>query len=325
MDQPGKRSRPLLLFYLLVAYVFVQFIWWSYHLFQLNNEVHDLRAELILLKAHDSNEIMLAEQQLTSHLHKRWSMIIGEGLFFLVLLVLAHIKIRQTFRKETALANQQHNFLLSITHELKTPLASTRLQLETLLKRDLDRDKQKEILGNAISDTDRLNKLVENILLAARIDDSSYHLHRESEDISVLTEKLIAGNLRWLQQKHKIVTHIEPGITWPVDRMGFESIVLNLLENAVKYSPAGTEVSLGLARRGNKIVLAVKDEGPGIADDEKEEVFKKFFRSGNEETRQAKGTGLGLYIVKYLVSKHEGTITVKNNSPAGSIFEICFG
>lgn len=323
MNSP-RRSRPLLLFYLLVAYVFVQFIWWSYHLFELNNEVHNLRAELIYLKSRDSNEILYAEQELRSHLHKRWSMIIGEGAFFLVILVLGHIKIRQTFRKEVALASQQQNFLLSVTHELKTPLASARLQLETLLKRDLEREKQKEILANAISDTDRLNKLVENILLAARIDNSSFRLHREAIDISELTGSILNNNLRWLQQKHTVAAHIEPGIIYPVDKMGFESILLNLLENAAKYSPPGTLIIVDLHKKNNRIILDVKDEGPGIKEDEKQQIFQKFYRSGSEETRLAKGTGLGLYIVRYFVGEHKGTITVKNNSPAGSIFEICF-
>lgn len=314
-----------MLFYVLVAYVFIQFLWWSYHLVQLNNETNQLRSELIYLKSSDTNEAIRAQEELHTRLRKRWSMIVGEGAVFLALLIFGHIKIRNTFKKEAALTSQQRNFLLSITHELKTPLASTRLQLETLLKRELEREKQKEILSNAIADTDRLNKLVENILLAANIDNRSFELHRETLDLSAFVENKIKVNLGWLQQKHKVVMSIEPGIEYSVDKIGFESILLNLLENAVKYSPAGSNIEVSLSRKNNKVTLAIKDEGPGIPDSEKPMIFEKFYRSGNEETRQTKGTGLGLYIVKYLVKKHGGTIIAKNNLPAGAIFEATFG
>jgi two-component system, OmpR family, phosphate regulon sensor histidine kinase PhoR len=320
-----KRSRPLLLFYLLVAYVFIQFIWWSYHLFQLNNEVYDLRLDLIVQKAGSSSEIIQAGEELQYKLQKRWSMIVGEGMFFLVLLVLGIIRIRNTFKKEAALANQQRNFLLSITHELKTPIASTRLQLETLHKRELDREKQKEILTNAISDTDRLTKLVENMLLAARIDNSSYDLHREPTDLSAFVQQVMDSNIDWLQRKHIVRTDIKPGIMYPIDKLAFESVVLNLAENAAKYSPQGTTVSVSLYQKGSRIMLEVKDEGPGVAESEKAHIFKKFYRAGNEETRNTKGTGLGLYIVKYLVEQHGGKINIRNNTPSGSIFEVCLG
>lgn len=324
MERSSKRSRPLFLFYLLVAYVFVQFAWWSYHLFQLNNEVHSLRSELNYITSRDSEELQKAEAELDAHLKRRWTMIIGEGLFFLVLLVLGHIKIRNTFKKETALAQQQHNFMLSVTHELKTPLASTRLQLETLLKRELEREKQKEILSNAITDTDRLNKLVENILLAASIDSSSYKVHPETIDLSSFTQSLVSSNAQWLQQKHTLMTNIEPGIFYPVDKMGFESLLLNLAENAVKYSPPGTAITISLRKQERKVVLAVKDEGSGIPVEEKQAIFKKFYRLGNEETRSAKGTGLGLYIVKFIAEAHKGEVSVADNSPRGSVFEVRF-
>ena len=314
-----------MLFYVLVAYVFIQFLWWSYHLVQLNYEISELRTELISIKAKDPNEIIRAQEDLHTRLRKRWSMIVGEGAVFLALLVFGHFKIRNTFRKEAALSSQQRNFLLSITHELKTPLASARLQLETLLKRELEREKQKEILTNAISDTDRLNKLVENILLAASIDNSSFELQRETTDLSLFVESTVKANLGWLQQKHTVTMSIEPGIRYGIDKMGFVSILLNLLENAVKYAPTGTKIEVALHRKNNKIVLQVKDEGPGIADNEKQVIFQKFYRSGNEETRQTKGTGLGLYIVKYIVEKHGGTIIAKNNTPGGAIFEAAFG
>jgi signal transduction histidine kinase len=96
------------------------------------------------------------------------------------------------------------------------------------------------------------------------------------------------------------------------------------LENAVKYSHSAPEISVKLWTKSNSIFVSVADQGIGIQDEEKLRVFEKFFRSGNEETRQSKGTGLGLFIVKYLVEHHQGSISITSNTPKGSIFELQF-
>ena len=108
------------------------------------------------------------------------------------------------------------------------------------------------------------------------------------------------------------------------DVSGMISIVTNLLENASKYSEVGSEIKIDLAEENNSIVLSVSDAGEGIPDEEKENIFMKFYRIGNENTRKKKGTGLGLFIVKNLVLLHNGAIEVKNNSPKGTIFALQF-
>src|ERR1041385_1669459 len=192
-----KRPRPLFLFYILVVYVFLQFGWWAYLLIRQNNEITVLQEQILENTKSNSLE---AQKNLSDKLHKQWSMIFGEGSVFLVLLVLGIFRTRNSFKKEAALAAQQKNFLLSVTHELKSPLASVRLQLETIQKRELAADKQKEILLDAIEDTDRLNALVENILVAARLDNHSYAHHPEkinlSDEVKGLTEKAAAGFAR---------------------------------------------------------------------------------------------------------------------------------
>ncbi|MES2395124.1 MAG: ATP-binding protein, partial [Bacteroidota bacterium] len=117
---------------------------------------------------------------------------------------------------------------------------------------------------------------------------------------------------------------IEPNIYMDIDRTNFPSIILNLFENAVKYSPEDSTIVVSLKKQNQKIILSVADQGIGISDKEKETIFQRFYRSGNEETRKTKGTGLGLYIVDYLVKQHNGTINVKNNTPKGSVFEAIF-
>lgn len=323
MNSKGK-SRPLFWFYLLVVYIFIQFVWWSYLMLELNNEVYYLKTQVNLFQGESPEEIAAKGNELNARLRTRWVMITGEGSVFVGLLLLGILQIRKTFKKETALAQQQNNFLLSVTHELKSPIASAKLQLQTLEKRELDRAKQKEIIANAISDTERLNNLVENILLAAKIENSVYTLHKELIDLSEYLNEGLKKTISSFHYKHRVDLQIEPGIQLAIDRTSFPSIILNLFENAVKYSAEHSTITIVLKSQADKIFLQVIDEGIGIDNKEKSRIFEKFYRVGDEEIRKTKGTGLGLYITDYLVKQHQGTITVKNNTPKGSIFEIIF-
>ena len=325
MNSSPKKSRPLFWFYILIVYVFLQFSWWTYMMFQLNTENVRLKTEINLLKGETPEEIAIKGNELNDKLHKRWLMISSEGAVFVFLLLLGGYQIRKTLKKETALSQQQKNFLLSVTHELKSPIASTKLQLQTLQKHELDRTKQKEIIANAISDTERLNNLVENILLAAKIENSAFPLNKEVFNLSEYITEGMNQTIQSFNYSQKVVLNIEPNITMNIDRTSFPSIILNLVENAVKYSPTNSTITLGLKSSNGKTILSVADEGVGISNEEKESVFQKFYRVGNEEVRKTKGTGLGLYIVNYLVEQHNGVITVKDNSPKGSVFEVVFG
>ena len=289
-----------------------------------NNEIYYLKTELNLLKGETLDEVVLKGNELNEKLHKRWIMISGEGIVFIGVLLLGIFQIRKTFKREAELSQQQQNFLLSVTHELKSPIASTKLQLQTLQKHELNREKQKEILANAINDTDRLNNLVENMLLAAKIENSVYLLHKEKYNLSEYITEGMNQTIQSFQYKQKVELNIEPNIYMDIDRTNFPSIILNLFENAVKYSPEDSTIVVSLKKQNQKIILSVADQGIGISDKEKETIFQRFYRSGSEETRKTKGTGLGLYIVDYLVKQHNGTITVKNNTPKGSIFEVVF-
>ena len=319
-----KRSRPLFLFYILVAYVLVQFGWWSYLMIQQNYEIYHLKSEINLLHHEDPQLVIEKGNELEHTLMLRRMMIAGEGMVFLVLLIIAFLRVRSTFKKESSLAEQQKNFLLSVTHELKSPIASARLALETLVRRDLDREKQKEILLNAIGDTDRLNTLVENILLAARIENAGFEVHKENVNLSEYLDDVIRQAFASNPPLQRLTTDIQPNIFFDIDKNIFPSILLNLLGNACKYSPSGSTIKVALHEQGNGIILSVADEGSGIPDSEKENIFKKFYRIGSEETRKTKGTGLGLYIVKYLAEKHGARISVRDNKPKGTIFETIF-
>lgn len=318
----NRKPASLIGFYLLLVYVLLQFVWWSYLMLELNTEITRLKSEVVLLKSGSVEETLKAEKELHSVLNKKRFMIIGEGSVFLIILLFGIVRVRKTFQKETQLALQQSNFLLSVTHELKSPIASARLQLETLLIRDIDKAKQREILVNAISDTDRLNALVENILVAAQIDKSNFVLHRQTVNVSQYITQLLARP--GIAGDHKLHSVIQPDIFMEIDNINFASIVLNLIDNACKYSSAGSKITVELKKTDRKIYLNVMDEGKGISDEEKKRVFEKFYRVGDEKTRTSKGTGLGLYIVNYLVQQHGGTIKILDNKPKGTVFQVEF-
>lgn len=320
----SKKRRPLFWFYILVSYVLLQFVWWSYLMINLNNEEVRLKNEINLLKGESQEEIISKGNELNERLHKRWLMITGEGLVFMSLLGAGIFQVRKTFKKEEELSLNQKNFLLSITHELKSPIASAKLQLQTLLKHELNRDKQKEIITNAIRDTERLNNLVENILMAAKIENNVYNVLRENCNLSEYVTEIVNNSITSFRHKQNINVHIEPNIELPIDKMSFSSIIINLLENAIKYSPENSTIQIDLRKQDGHVLLSIKDEGVGIPEDAKKMIFQKFYRMGNEETRKTKGTGLGLFIVNYLVKQHKGTIAVKDHIPKGSIFELDF-
>lgn len=219
------------------------------------------------------------------------------------------------------MARQRRNFLLSITHELKSPIAALRLELETLRRHQLPPEHREQLLTNGLKDVTRLQNLVEDLLLAARLEDN-WHPLPEPIDLPALVREIIARLLVRFPQAD-IRLHAPDNLPpLQADKPGLSSVIQNLLENALKYAPAGSPIECKLERTNEKMRIRIADQGYGIPDAEKEAVFEKFYRLGSEETRRSTGTGLGLYIVQQIVKAHGGTITVGNNTPQGTVFTI---
>jgi two-component system phosphate regulon sensor histidine kinase PhoR len=296
-------SRSLTIFYILVAYVFLQFSWWAIHIVDL------------------SKQTFLQEEQL----NRRLLMIAGEAVVFVILLTLGILKIRSTFKKEVELSRRQKNFLLSVTHELKSPIASIKLNLQTLQKHpQLDLDKKSLLLQKALMEGERLNQMVENMLIATRLEENIPTLSIQNIQLLPFTEELI--NQFDHEKKQHITTKVSipPDTAIKADAEALRTILANLYENALKYSPDNTFIEIEASSTGSSVTIVFKDQGSGIAVENREKVFEKFFREGNEETRKTKGTGLGLYIVSKLVTLHGGSITIKSNIPKGTLIELTF-
>lgn len=252
---------------------------------------------------------------------KVW-MILGEGGVFFSLLALGIWKVHTNLKREAALINQERNFLMAITHELKTPIAAVSLILQTLQREGVDRDDQLEIIHQGLSEVKRLDALTENILFATRLEHGDGGFHKSLTDVSELSSRIANKLQLTLGIDRQIHTDITPEIMASVDHRAFESLLVNLLENALKYSPTDQAVALTLWQDAGQLRLKVCDGGIGISDAERRKVFQKFYRVGSEDTRKAKGTGLGLYIVQQVVEGHKGHIKIIENHPQGTCFEV---
>ncbi len=318
------RSRSILILGILFGYILLQFLWWEVLLVKQTGQIIDLKQKISELSITNEstliNEIALLHQKKTMQV----MMIVGEGTVFLLLLLFGIYKIKQSQDKETELNNQQKNFFLSITHELKTPIAATKLQLQTLQKQKLSEQIQQELIVNALIETERLNALIDNVLLASRLDAGEFIFTLIQKNISELVLKTVNRYYKREINSGELQVKVTNNIFGEIDETTFPSIITNLIDNAIKYSPDQKEIVIELSIKNNKPILIVGDAGCGISADDKEKIFAKFFRAGNEETRRAKGTGLGLYIVNYIVNNHNAKIKVKNNQPKGTVFEIQF-
>ncbi|HEY0731759.1 MAG TPA: ATP-binding protein [Chitinophagaceae bacterium] len=323
-DSTRKQLRIVtVVFWAFLFYIVAALGWWLISLEQQNKNLHELRRhELSIqsLSTADNN----AELERIRESEKRNSVkYIAEGITFFLLIFFGAVYIWRLIKKQFFVQLQQQNFMMAVTHELKTPLAVARLNLETLQKHQLDPEKQKRVIDMTLQETLRLDTLINNILISSQFEGGAYRAVKEELDLSELTEEVFQQfHVRYPHRK--VISEIEHDIDMNGDPLLMKLLISNLLENANKYSPKEQPVELKLSKKNNKITLQVTDQGWGISDEEKEMVFEKFYRAGREETRTTKGTGLGLYICKKIAENHNGSITIKDNEPQGSIFTVTF-
>ena len=320
------RRSPFFLFYIVFGYIIVFSIWWGFLLFSKNEQAFTEKVQLDRINYQSQHNPEKYEEtesykQLLAKYKNYRVMVLSEGAFFLLLQVIGLIQVRRIFGKEIELAAQQTNFLHSITHELKSPLSSVKLALQTIIKRQLEPEQKTKLVNNALSDVVRLETLVDNILFAAKIELDTHGFSNEDVNISDLVHMVIQ-KFEDNKKNIQIRSDIKEEIYYNTDRMGFISVVMNLIENAIKYSEFGGVIDVTLSDSVSSVIFVVKDTGYGIPDEYKKKVFEKFFRIGNEDTRKTKGTGLGLFIVARFMEIYKGKITLSDNTPRGTIFEL---
>lgn len=308
---------------LLLAYIIAALLTWGILLEQQNKKTYEM-GRLIIAAQVDSVKYPARYHQQIAEIAKkkntRSKQYIGEGVTFFIVILVGAFVVYSSFKRSLRVSRQQNNFMLSVTHELKSPIAGIKLNLQTLERHQLDGERKKALLERSIKEADRLNDLCTNILLTSQMEGKQFKAAKEKINFSELVEDSVESYATRYPQRFE--EDIESGFILTGDKLMLQMAINNLLENAVKYTPSDKPIKISLDKKNNMAVLSVADGGMGIADDEKKKIFSKFYRIGNENSRTSKGTGLGLYLTCKILKQHKGKITVKDNKPNGSIFEM---
>jgi len=275
------------------------------------------RFELRLLHKDDISVKLL--QKLASK-KRAW---ILEGMTMGFITILIGIAMFVYLDRVVRLNQQQNNFLLAVTHELKTPIAAAKLALQTATKRP-DSDIVPKMVIMAQSNISRLSILVEQILMATRFENK----FTEPQKVWIELSDFFNGVLQNMELKSEDFKRLDieiPGnLQFYADEQMLSTVIRNLVTNSIKYSEGQGKINIESQINDNNFTLIFTDEGIGISEDEKKNIFKKFYRVGEEKTRTTPGSGLGLFLVKKITEIHGGKVTVENNIPKGSKFILAF-
>jgi len=313
------------MYWLLLIYIIAALVWWFISLENQNRDMKSLR----LVNIHSQKDSITIRQLekdvefINDEYRRNATKYIGEGITFFILILIGAAFVYRSVRRQIRLQQQQQNFMMAVTHELKTPISVARLNLETLQKYHLDPEMQKKLIQMTLQETARLNTLTNNILISSQLEGGGYVFSKDELDLSDLFRDCIQDYKNRYTDR-KFIEEIQPEIEIEGDALLLQMLINNLLDNAVKYSPKEKPVICRLQKKNSRGWLSIIDEGPGIPDTEKKKVFEKFYRVGNESTRKTQGTGLGLYLCRKIAADHNADISVTNNTTTGCNFTVTF-
>jgi two-component system, OmpR family, sensor histidine kinase CiaH len=310
-------------FWTLLLYIIAALVWWFISLEKQNDRIYELKKAQVT-RLDTTTSLYEKTAAAIEKEHDRNTMkYIAEGVTFLLLIIFGAAYIYRLVRRQFRLQYQQQNFMMAVTHELKTPITISRLNLETMQKHHLAEERQKKLVSATLDETLRLDTLINNILISSQLEGDQYSSSKERISLSDLVNDIVR-NFKIRYPDRAVRTEIFPDIRLNGDAVLLKLLVSNLVENANKYSPREKPIVIQLSRTGQSVLLEVRDEGIGIPDDEKKIVFDKFYRVGNEQTRKTKGTGLGLFICKKIATAHHAAINILDNPAGGSRFIVSF-
>lgn len=325
-DTSRKRlRRTTIIYWTLLLYIIAALVWWFISLEKQNNAIADQQYKNLAIQ-----KASLTTEQFTSirsrieqeTMRNTWKYI-AEGITFLILISIGAVFVYRSVRRQFYMQLQQQNFMMAVTHELKTPISVVKLNLETMQRYHLDPEKQNKLIRSTLDETGRLNFLANNILIASELEGGGYKSTHEDLDLSDLLKDCIQ-DFRNRFPDREFRENIETDADVKGDALLLQMLINNLLENAIKYAPKESPVTAELKKNKSTIELQVIDEGPGIPEEEKKKIFSKFYRIGNESTRKTQGTGLGLYLCAKIAQDHNADILVTNHTPHGSKFVVLF-
>jgi signal transduction histidine kinase len=312
------------IYVLLLIYTIAAMLFWGFSLNKQSEKIYEqqalhLRSQVDSLKQPEAFNAEMAKLEKTRLTRRK--QYLGEGSTFLLVIFIGAAVVYTSFQRSLRLSRQQNNFMLSVTHELKSPIAAMKLNLQTLEKYRLDEDKKNLLIDKCIREANRLNDLCNNMLLASQMEGRQYKATKEKLSFTEMVSSVLKEYLQRYPDRFSLEITEDDNVL-NGDRLMLQMAINNLLENAVKYSPAEEKIEVKLQSKDNRACLQVTDHGAGVPDAEKQKIFRKFYRVGNENTRTTKGTGLGLYLTQKIARQHKGKIVIKDNVPAGSIFEL---
>ncbi len=216
------------------------------------------------------------------------------------------------------------DFVANVSHELRTPLASIKGYSEALLDDDTDKARQREFLEIIDRHATRMSRIIDDLLILSRLESSAVSLDSAPVDIADLIRSTLKGCLKQASDKSITISsdlpETLPGVMGDRDRL--EQVVVNLLDNAIKYTPAGGSVSISAVDLGGEVRVDVSDTGIGIPEDDISRIFERFYRVDKARSRALGGTGLGLAIVKHIIQGHNGRLEVRSRLGKGSTFSF---
>ena len=231
------------------------------------------------------------------------------------------------FQHQRALAETQSNFVSSVSHELRAPVAAISLLSENLAKDEFaDPLRRREYYQLIVRECRRLGSLVENVLNFSRLERGTDAFEPEPTDVvQLVTQVSGAMTPRATESQVHLTLHLPHStVEWSLDGRAVERALTNLIDNALKHSPAGGEVRIELQRSDTLLSVSVIDQGPGIPESERQRIFEPFYRRGSELRRETRGIGIGLTLVQHIVEAHGGRVIVESQVGAGSRFTLEF-
>lgn len=226
-------------------------------------------------------------------------------------------RLEQEKQLLSELEQLRNNFVSLISHDLKTPIAKIQAICDRLLAGEVPGE-VKEGLGSLRKESAELHRYIQSILQISRLEAGPVQLRRDASDLNEMVDHVI-GQLKPLfdDRKQTVDLKLEPMFSIEVDSVMIQEVVLNLIENAIKYTPDGGRIEVQTQEVDDKVIFSVKDNGPGISKEDQEHIFEKFFR-GQAQLSPIKGTGLGLFLVKYFVELHGGEVFLESEVGKGT-------
>ncbi len=249
-------------------------------------------------------------------------LILTEGIVLLVAILIGVYVIFLFWRKQASLYNAQRHFINQVTHELKSPLASLQLHLETIQMRQPTGEQLQTFTRLMQEDTQRLNVLINNLLAAGRLEHKRAYLNLEVHNLSTLLEDYLRQEKTGFPAAGQLTWEIEPELTARLEKDSLETVLRNLLENAILYADGPPVVHISLKKSGDSARLKVSDQGPGIPPGDRKKVFKMFYRL-RQSGKTIRGSGLGLFIVRNLIRLHGGKVWISGHKGSkGTTFNL---